>query len=417
MFRRSLTHVLGPFFLALMLFVLFHIGKRPQESPPQPAPSHPVVPDQTLPTASQHPSEDKLSARRSRVIEWQAFPDLKGMDLLREIQEQLERGDIGQADAQLRELSSSLLSDTIMRQHVAVMWNNLGILQEQSSGTEAALNTFKKAAALDPGNATIQLNLAHAYWVLRDPHLTAEFLRSLIALVPDEAFPHLALADVLQEHDHLEEAGHHLQQAKERLATDPTLQSYLTSVIRKLERSRRVEERLIPRRSAHFIVKFDGEEDYITWSIVLDILETAYREIGQEFQYFPTKPLLVVLLAKETFQSATDSPTWADGLFDPVLGRIQIPTQGALTDRKWLTRVLRHEFVHALLHDEMNATGAVVPTWLNEGLAMHLSGDVQQDIDFATDGTVQVVPLPTLEGSWSRLSPEAAQMAYLEAGS
>lgn len=418
MYRRSLTHVLGPFFLAVVLFVLVQIGKRPQEPPPQPAPSHPTVPEQTPPTASQrHPFEGTLVGRRSRVIELQTLPASKGDDLLREIQEHLERGDVGQAETHLRKLPHTSLSDPVMRQHVAVLWNNLGILQEQRIGTEGALVTFNEAAALDPGNATIQLNLAHAYWLVRDPHLTADFLKAVIALAPDEAFPHLALADVLQEQDRLAEAGQHLQQARDRLATDPTLQSYLTSVIRKLERSGRAEEGLIPRSSAHFVVKFDGAEDHTTWATVLDILEDAYRDIGQELGYFPSKPMLVVLLAKEGFQGATDSPTWADGLFDPVLGRIQIPTQGALTERKWLTRVLRHEFVHALLHEEMSATGAVVPTWLNEGLAVYFSGDGQQNMDAAIGTTVQVVPLTALEGTWNRLSPETARIAYVEATS
>ncbi len=164
-------------------------------------------------------------------------------------------------------------------------------------------------------------------------------------------------------------------------------------------------------------MKFDGEADQATWAVVLEILEEAYREIGQKFGHFPSKTIVVVLHAKSTFQSATGSPVWADGLFDPVLGRIQVPAQDALADRAWLTRVLRHEFVHALLHDQLGPAGSAVPTWLNEGLAMELSGDRWSDLDQILQQQFTLIPLPALEGEWGGLSGEAATVAYMEANS
>ena len=40
-----------------------------------------------------------------------------------------------------------------------------------------SVKAFKKAVALDPQNPVAHLNLAHAYWGLRDPALTEEFLQ------------------------------------------------------------------------------------------------------------------------------------------------------------------------------------------------------------------------------------------------
>jgi hypothetical protein len=209
---------------------------------------------------------------------------------------------------------------------------------------------------------------------------TGEFLQKVVALTPDEPFPHVALADLLQEKDRLSEAGKHLAQAKDRLKKDPGLQSYVKTVTAKVQRTEKAEEKFSTHRSVHFTVKYDGTEDPETWTAVLDILEEAYRDIGQKFNFFPSRPIIVVLHTKNQFQGATGSPNWADGLFDPVLGRIQIPTQGAGTDRVWLARVLRHEFVHALIQEELGATAGSIPTWLNEGLAMQLAGDPWQDI-------------------------------------
>jgi tetratricopeptide (TPR) repeat protein len=294
----------------------------------------------------------------------------------------------------------------------------LGIEQEKISGTQTSVHTFKKAASLDPKNPVIQLNLAHAYWELRDPAMTMDFLERLVALAPNEPFPHLAMADLLQERDRLQEAARHLDQASERAGKDPAVQSYLRTVSTKVRRTEQAESRLTSRDSAHFTVKFDGEADQTTWTVVQDILEEAYREIGQKVGHFPSKPIFVVLHAKSVFQSATGSPAWADGLFDPVLGRIQVPTQGALTDQAWLKRVLRHEFAHALLHDLQGLGSTAIPTWLNEGLAMQLSGDHWADVEpLRYHRDVPVIPLTALEGAWGGFSTDAAAVAYLEANS
>jgi hypothetical protein len=188
-------------------------------------------------------------------------------------------------------------------------------------------------------------------------------------------------------------------------------------VTAKVKRTEKTERNFATRESSHFTVKFDGGEDYETWTRVLEVLEDAYRDIGQKFGYFPSKPIMVVLHTTNTFQTATGSPAWADALYDQILGRIQIPTQGALTDEKWLARVLRHEFVHALLHERMGVQAGRLPTWLNEGLAMQLAGDPWPDIDLLVRGDIRLIPLNLLEGGWGGLSTEAATVAYLEGNS
>jgi tetratricopeptide (TPR) repeat protein len=310
-----------------------------------------------------------------------------------------------------------LLADPAARPFVAILWNNLGLQQERLTGTAASLKSFKKAAALDERNAVIQLNLAHAYWEQRDPALNIDFLSRLATLAPNEPFPHLAMADLLYEQDKLDYAAAHLAQATERMKQDPGLQSYYQMVTAKVRRADQAESRMAARNSTHFIVKFDGGEDQATWTTVLGILEDAYRDIGQRVGHFPSKPITVVLHTKDTFQTATGSPAWADGLFDSVLGRIQIPTQGATTDVRWLTNVLRHEYVHALLHDRVGGSGGFVPTWLNEGLAMQLAGNEWPELDQVMRGEVQVIPLQYLEGSWVHLPHNVATLAYLEANS
>jgi tetratricopeptide (TPR) repeat protein len=344
-------------------------------------------------------------------------PNTTYRDQLEIIRDDIEKGNLTTAETKLGDLPAAVADDNRTRPYVSILWNNLGIQQEKHGGTAASLKAFKKAASFDATNPVVLLNLAHAYWELRDPAMTQDFLERLVILAPNEPFPHLALADLFQERDQLGEAARHLDQATARASKDPAVQSYLRTVTAKVRGTEKNEARLTSRDSAHFTVKFDGEADQATWAVVLEILEEAYREIGQKFGHFPSKTIVVVLHAKSTFQSATGSPAWADGLFDPVLGRIQVPAQDALADRAWLTRVLRHEFVHALLHDQLSSAGNAIPTWLNEGLAMEMSGDRWSELDQILKQQFTLIPLTALEGGWGGLSSDAATVAYLEAQS
>jgi hypothetical protein len=416
MYRRNIFHILYPIACLIGLFLVYQVWFKPTYLPTPP--SQPNAVAEHFPEPQPKPTLDIPSEpKQTRLIDSSVVPDTTHHKLLETIRDEIEKGNVKTAETKLADLPVSIATHHPTRSYVAILWNNLGIQQEKSAGTAVSIKAFKKAASLDATNPIVQLNLAHAYWELRDPAMTQEFLEKLVALAPNEPFPHLALAELFQEQDQLGEAARHLDQAAARSGKDAAVQSYLRTVTAKVRRTEKSEERLTSRDSAHFIVKFDGEADQATWVVVLEILEEAYREIGQTFGHFPSKTIVVVLHAKSTFQSETGSPMWADGLFDPVLGRIQIPMQDALADRAWLTRVLRHEFVHALLHDQFGPAGSAVPTWLNEGLAMELSGDRWSDPDQVMKQEFALIPLSTLEGAWGGLSSEAATIAYLEASS
>ena len=421
MYRRNISNILYPIAGLLGLIIVYQAVVKPsyQTPPPVPPDEHSPV-DQKDPTPEEvipaTPEESPtVPPKHLRVIDAGGVPDTKHHDILEAIRDEIEKGNLRSAETQLLGLSPDLQASSRTRPFVAILWNNLGIEQEKLAGTKGSLKAFKRAAALDTKSPVIHMNLAHAYWEQRDPAMNRDFLEHLIELAPQEPFPHMALADWLQEHGRMSEAARHLDQAAERAGADPSLQSYLRTVTSKVQRTDQVESRLMSRNAAHFTVKYDGGTDVDTWTAVLDILEEAYREIGQKFDHFPSKPVVVVLHPDATFQANTGSPVWADGLFEPVLGRIHLPTKGALTDRTWLKRVLRHEFVHALLHDQQGTNA--VPTWLNEGLAMQLSSDHWPDVEQVGRQDFSHVPLSALEGSWTDLSGDAVSVAYLEADS
>ena len=416
MYRRNIKHILIPLAAGLALVIGYNLFLKPV-MPLQTGQHTETVELVAPPPAPPRSRSPESEAKPVRVLDHSVVPSTPHENLLETIRDEIEKHNLSIAETKLKELPPAVLSDAKSKPFVAILWNNLGLQQERLNGTQASLKAFKRAADLDDSNPVILMNLAHAYWEQRDRALNAAFLTKLIQAAPEEPFPHLAMADLLQEQDELQEAAKHLDQATNRVQQDPGLQSYLASVATKVRRTQSVESRMTAKSSTHFVVKFDGEEDQSAWLSVLEILEEAYREIGQKFGHFPSKPIMVVLHAKDSFQGTTGSPAWADGLYDPTLGRIQIPTQGATTDRKWLANVLRHEYVHALLHDRFGASIGALPTWLNEGLAMQLAGDAWPDLDQAMSGNITVIPLTYLEGSWGALPASAATVAYAEANS
>ena len=416
MYRRNIQHILIPLAICLVVLIGYHVFLKPVQPALVPQRTETIEPVPPPPSPSQSRS-DESETKLIRALDQTVIPSTSHQSLLESIRDEIEKHNLSLAESKLKELPTSVLADAKSKPFVAVLWNNLGLQQERLQGTRASIGAFKKAAELDDLNPVILLNLAQAYWEQRDRALNAEFLTKLIKLAPDEPFPHLAMADLLQEQDDLTEAAKHLDQATSRVRQDPSLQSYLSRVTAKVRRTQSNESHMAVRGSTHFVVKFDGEEDQSTWTSVLEILEDAYREIGQKFGHFPSKPIMVVLHAKDSFQVTTGSPTWADGLYDPTLGRIQIPTQGATTDKQWLSHVLRHEYVHALLHDRLGTSSGVLPTWLNEGLAMQLTGDAWPALDQAMHEEIKVIPLPYLEGPWGALPASTSTVAYAEANS
>ena len=355
MYRRNITHILIPLALGLALVIGYHLFMKPAlTGPSQPeSPSSGSVVTVAPPPAPPQREPREEETRSARILDHSILPKTEHDKLLESIRDEIEKHNLSLAETKLKDLPTSIVSNAKAKPFVAILWNNLGLMQERLSGTQASLKAFKRAADFDDANPVILMNLAQAYWEQRDHALDVAFLTKLIKLAPEEPFPHLAMADLLQEQDHLSEAAKHLAQATKLAKKEPGLQSYLATVTAKVKRTESVESRMSTKSSTHFVVKFDGGEDQTTWNVVLEILEDAYREIGQKFGHFPSNPIIVVLHAKDSFQGATESPAWADGLYDPTLGRIQVPTQGATTDIKWLGHVLRHEYIHALLHDRL----------------------------------------------------------------
>jgi hypothetical protein len=405
-----------------------------------------------------------LDTPKARVIDPGRAPN----EALSEIRRELEMGNLSETAWRLRELAPSQPGEVGAQKFLVAMWNNLGVQQNSVRGPDIAVEAFRRAVALDPANPVANLNLAHAYWEIHAPALTREFLDRVIRLNPGEPFPRIVMAELLIGAGDQEAAARHLAAAMERAVVDPTLRAYAERLAVKIRRSglsvvssrssvdlketatsrepvvetnrtgatvirARVIPPSVPQGATandmvespaepspetgqdHFVVKFVGTEDRETWERVRAVLEYAYREIGGKFGQYPSAPISVVLHPDEQFLDLTGTPKWADMLFDSASGEIHLPLQGALNDLARLSRVIRHEFVHALLQDRIGSNIGELPTWIVEGLAMQLAEDPWPDVEEANQAALVLMPLGRLDGPWSRLSKESLPGAYLEA--
>jgi hypothetical protein len=132
---------------------------------------------------------------------------------------------------------------------------------------------------------------------------------------------------------------------------------------------------------------------------VIDILKAAYREIGQEFNVFPSRPITIILYNEKGFFDVTRAPGWAGGLFD---GKIRLPIKGIEGQGTLLHRILFHEYTHALIHQMTPSC----PLWLNEGLAEFFSGRQARKCG-------QIIPLRLLERNFPS-QPQGIALAYME---
>jgi tetratricopeptide (TPR) repeat protein len=465
-YQRNITSTLTLLAVALLLFVGYQVWLKPAYLDPKPAADPASTTTSASPTSAlTFPGQQKnptWDVPASRLVELGPAPD----STLEKIRDELDRGNYGGVEPQLKALSHKKLTHVPTRQYIAGLWNNLGIQQEKFGGTALSVKAFKQAVSWDPSNPLAHLNLTQAYWELRDPAMTPQFLETVIRLAPQDPFPHLALADLLLAKGNASLAAKHLDLVRTRAERDPNNQSYLRKLLAKIPKSELVTTAAAqtvqpppstqpdnarttaassvpvmasntasrtptatvpspatpppqpPRSStAHFIIQFDGPADQTIGTQMRAILEYAHDELTQKFGHVPSKPITVVLHTAQKFASTAGTPAWADTLFDRSSGTIHLPTQGALEDLAILSRIARHEFVHALLFEHVKGAVAAVPHWLLEGLALQLTEDPWPDLDEGGQQAGAFVPLPSLQGEWIQLTDDARQSAYREARS
>jgi hypothetical protein len=463
MYRRDLSSVIRFLSILLFLFVLFQLWIKPtafDSAQPQPAVSldpQPLISEHTYPPEHR----ESRDVPQSRLIEPGDGPSAQ----LGQIRDDLDRGNYRDVETQLQKLPQQALAGERAQHFAAALWNNLGVQQEKFSGIEVSVKAFKRAVALDPKNPVALLNLTQAYWGLRDTALTEEFLESVLRVAPNDAFSHIALADVLIEKGKMAEAEQHLQLTQARAKADPYLAAYSQRLIGKLDRQivagrsapasasaqpapisspplavantetqqpstigrqpstapaastssgETAGGTLAPRVMERFAIQFDGKPDPEASMRIRSMLDYAHEDMSKKFGYTLSSVIKVVLHTEQKFAADAGSPVGADELYGADSSTIHLPIDGAMEDLAVLSRVLRHEFAHALIHDKMRTHIDQLPTWIAEGLAIQLAEDPWPALEEVKQKPFSLISLSLLEKRWDRSQKDKLDFAYVE---
>lgn len=184
--------------------------------------------------------------------------------------------------------------------------------------------------------------------------------------------------------------------AKEHLARALAIRpdEELKALAVRINREDAAHAHYVDEKGDRFKIVFDGHAIGHASRMVLGILDDAYRKVGQDLNYYPTKTFTVIIYTQRDFRDVTRLPEWAGGAYGMRDGVIRIPVRGAEGQEQQLRRVLFHEYTHALIHTLV----AEPPLWLNEGMAEYFSGGWPSR-------TTQKIPLTALHdnGSFARL--------------
>jgi tetratricopeptide (TPR) repeat protein len=266
----------------------------------------------------------------------------------------------------------------------------------------AAAAVFREALAADPRNARLQLGSAMAAALERRDAEARIACERALAIDPTLAEARALLGQILYR---LHDVAGAIRTYEPLVAGDSSISSVAQTALERWRRELDLHDRMQQAVGSHFTVAFEGPAEAALADRALEALDRAYWRIGQILGVYPGEPIPVVLYTTEQFGDITRSPSWAAGAYD---GTIRIPMRGALEHGGELDRVLAHEFTHALIRTLANRG---VPAWLNEGLAAALeTGETSWAADLVS--RAPRVPISSLRSAFTRLSGDAAQLAY-----
>jgi hypothetical protein len=147
--------------------------------------------------------------------------------------------------------------------------------------------------------------------------------------------------------------------------------------------------------------------------IALATVRTTYQDYAQQFGEIPPFRVTIRILPDSQFFKETGAPPWTNALY--YKKQIYIPlSETSAPDLLDLTRSVRHEFTHAIIHALSNGR---CPGWLDEGIAQWSEGTPSPALSQALDRWLRrnsPVPLGLLQGGFTKLNSEMVPAAYAQ---
>jgi len=269
--------------------------------------------------------------------------------------------------AQLRQQLDQMPGQATTRKQLAIAYNNYAVSLADQGRLIEATQQLQEAIRIDPSNSQFHTNLvrlelqaAQLAYQAYQREQAKEAIHRALAVDPNSADAYVLLGEIEYHSQRLKEAKAAWQTA---LAIDPSL----TEVRKKLEQLNQelpVESKFERLSQVYFDIRYTEALERPAGFDIRDALLQARRSIGGDVAFWPKHKLVVLIYSAEQFRRLRqDTPDWVAGQYD---GKIRLPLPGQDLDRDAVTRILFHEYTHAIIHE---LTKGQLPTWLNEGLA------------------------------------------------
>jgi tetratricopeptide (TPR) repeat protein len=236
-----------------------------------------------------------------------------------------------------------------------------------------ALDYLGRLEIREPDNpslrrARIQLlkALGSRYYRDRDFRRARETYLQALDLEPANFGALRMLGEIAYFSQHLEAAADYWNEALSLKPGDREL----ARLLEQLQKESAVESGLDASSLANFDIRYTSRSDSYRIGEIENWLMEAYREIGYDFNYYPNRPVVVLLYTPEEFARVRSTPAWVGALYD---GKVRLPVSGDDLSPRDIKKILWHEYTHAVIND---LSGNNCPRWLHEGLAQYQEAKV-----------------------------------------
>lgn len=317
----------------------------------------------------------------------------------------MQKGEYGQAMETLHKAREALPYDSVIRGNLAECYLGLGLQHLKDRRFSEAAETLREGKEYADED--------HRFWLyrglallLQGDHAAAEVeLFEALAMDGENPQVHQLLGRIFYNTGRLYQAIDALERAQELAPENTEVASLLDRARRELP----VENSMSHDYGRNFKISYDGRALGEVGDQVLEVLESAYNEVGNDLNFYPDTVVSVMLYTDRDFAEITRSPDWAGGLYD---GKIRIPLGGVSRMTPELKAVLYHEYSHVAVHF---LTRGRCPVWLNEGLAEIAERRHHDPPLAALAAAIQdekPIAFASLEASFAGLSREEAKLAY-----
>jgi hypothetical protein len=157
------------------------------------------------------------------------------------------------------------------------------------------------------------------------------------------------------------------------------------------------------------VLRYDsGTVPVDTARAMVKVVDGTFARVSSQLGCTAEEKIVTIVQSREAYKKATDAEEWSGGQYD---GRIRVPVMNGQQMNAGAEQVLAHETTHACL-----AMLGEWPSWLHEGMAQKLSGEVQTAARKAQLAAMaragQLPKLEQLKQGWSQLDATHARIAY-----